>query len=734
MNNNTFSARTSFLPLPRATLAVPLTVLGLALGYSQSSHASPDTSCTPILNLSIEDYDRCSNMPILASGNDNQTNVALLLADRNLLKINPNKWKNDGYALDYGLVPFGQSDLTLLLENTQPNRRQKFINDDSLAYDEHCNSLIRGVEGFEHRVKQLNISASEQSKLIALRKGFNEECDGQFALIKVDDAWSQTTRLYASYLNASIAFYNSDFATAEKIYQILAQSDDPWVKETAQYMLIRVAVNQAYQSGLGKYGNLDRSKIDQSKLTKLFKSITAYLNAYPQGQYVASARGFLRRGYWIGGHYDKLGNELMWQINHTKHNAYNLDMEKVPAEFDRYLFSSKGFQGQNLQDPFLLAVYDLMQMRKTNTFADYDDKSYRPLSWSALQAQQKYFKSEPELFRYLQAWHLFTLQNKPNDALNFLPKSQPKQINSYLELSQVVLKGRILEAQNSADYAKHEQYWKSVMPLAKIALSREMLELPLAISMQNDRNYAGFTAKNSLIQQPNLRRIFIQNVADANTLQSMASSTSTPKDERYHAIFSLLQQSLLQQDYALFVKSYSLLPSDAAKYKSWDSSDESLYNKPPLSVFTWSGTTISPTIQCSSLLNIAKTLAQKPNDALAQLCIGEMLRNREGSYYYPFYPYEQFNSLSSATFGDVKTAFWGTTFNRGDIYQRLIKQPKSDPLRPYALYRAIRCYAPSGLNDCQNTDVEKSVRKSWFDQLKQDYPQTTWAKELQYYW
>ena len=47
--------------------------------------------------------------------------------------------------------------------------------------------------------------------------------------------------------------------------------------------------------------------------------------------------------------------------------------------------------------------------------------------------------------------------------------------------------------------------------------------------------------------------------------------------------------------------------------------------------------------------------------------------------------------------------------------------------KAYALYRAINCYAPSGNNSCGGSDVDKSVRKAWFQRLKGDYAKSSWA-------
>lgn len=65
-------------------------------------------------------------------------------------------------------------------------------------------------------------------------------------------------------------FYNANFSTATKIYSVLTNVDQAWLKETAQYMLIRSALNEAYQSGVGKYGDLEHDKLNQSLLTTFF--------------------------------------------------------------------------------------------------------------------------------------------------------------------------------------------------------------------------------------------------------------------------------------------------------------------------------------------------------------------------------------------------------------------------------------------------------------------------------
>lgn len=65
-------------------------------------------------------------------------------------------------------------------------------------------------------------------------------------------------------------------------------------------------------------------------------------------------------------------------------------------------------------------------------------------------------------------------------------------------------------------------------------------------------------------------------------------------------------------------------------------------------------------------------------------------------------------------------------------YKRdVIKTQPNSELKAYFIVRSNVMHPP-GLNDCQDQEVEKSVRKQWFDQIKRDYPNTTWAKSLKF--
>ncbi len=50
-------------------------------------------------------------------------------------------------------------------------------------------------------------------------------------------------------------------------------------------------------------------QIDAKVIAAGETALRAYLRDYPKGLYAASARGLLRRVYWLGGRDDKLGAE-----------------------------------------------------------------------------------------------------------------------------------------------------------------------------------------------------------------------------------------------------------------------------------------------------------------------------------------------------------------------------------------------------------------------------------------
>lgn len=685
--------------------------------YNQQAQAGSDPVCAPVIGSLNNTYDNCNNFPILTPSNDNETNIALLLSDLGLAKIKFADADSKLWTAVYGPTPFEVG--TVSLENSIPNQRKIKVSDNSFS-DEHCGSISSGAAQFIQQVQNnKNIPANEKTILINERKKQNN-CDSKFDLITVQPSWTKTTQQYASYLNANIAFYNTNFSTATKIYTVISQVEDPWIKETAQYMLIRSSLNTAYITGRSEYGDIDFKKINQNLLNEFFNHITAYFKLYPNGQYIASARGFLRRGLWLANKPELLVNEYVWQINNPKSPVYNLEMGNIAYEIDQKVLLNPALTANKLSDPFFLALYDLMNMRAS------DRDGYQPITWSQLNAQKDHFKKNPELFQYLLANHLYFIQKKPNEALKLLNQVDPSHFNNYLQLSSVYLKGNLLEATNQLPAA--EQFWKTALSQAKTATQSSLFENQLIyiLSLQNKQNEVLNLFPK--IKQANLQKAWISQIADANSLDKIINGQTFNSAQKNAALYVLLNQSLTYQDYSLFNKAQNWLPKDANLYKADQSNAEKYKDAAPLSKFIWNGTQITTQIKCPNLATITANLQQQPKDLNAQLCLGEYARN------VGIYSIDPFDSYTEASFSIKKTAFHGTTFARGNTYKNIIKSMPNGELKAYALYRAIQCYAPSGANDCQDEDVAKSVRKQWFDQIRRDYPNTSWAKSLKYYW
>lgn len=678
--------------------------------YATNTHAGFEPICNPDFAMQGKVYSACSNLPVLLPANDNHSNMILLLSDLGLANIKTYQGDQNLWDSTYATVPFDDSTLVRMAENKIGNHRTKF-EETRDYFDERCATLASGKMSFNEQVKNnKNLSVQEKQSLIAERNKISE-CSNKIPLLAVDPQWSATARQYASYLNATIAFYNTNYSTATKIYSVLANVDDAWLKETSQYMLIRSSLNSAYATGTNQYGDVDLDKINQNLLKEFLDNITTYLKLYPNGQYAASARGYMRRGFWLTGRQDLLVNEIAWQIQNPQSKYYNLDVSELPSEIDRRVFGSQYFNVKYLKDPFFLATYDLMQMRASNS------EGYKPITWSQLNAQKDMFKTQPELFKYLQAVHLFYVQNKTQEALDYLPKDL-SVVNNYLQLSQVFLKGQIVEKNNPT---QAEQYWTQWLNKSKNAYQRGLFETALSNHLNQKQDINAFIGKNPIIRQINLQKRFIVFKANEASLQKIIQSQQANLDQKQAAIYTLLSKSLDHQNYALFNQTYADLPKDAAQYKGYEST-EKLKDKPPFANFIWDGSTITPQLVCSNLPTLTKQLEKSPKDLFLNICMGEYARS--GYHGLPYQLAEENDEQS----------FQGKQFTRGEVYKNVIKTGTQGDLQAYALYRAIMCYSPSGINDCADQEVTKNVRKQWYDQIKRDYPNSTWAKSLKYYW
>jgi hypothetical protein len=263
-----------------------------------------------------------------------------------------------------------------------------------------------------------------------------------------------------------------------------------------------------------------------------------------------------------------------------------------------------------------------------------------------------------------------------------------------------------------------------------LAASAQPLQRPaveLALALHDERAGALDTAfaADSKITNPSIREILLRNVADATLVRRQAKDASLPQHERDVALYVLLYKEVSRGHYADFVKDVALVRADAPTegYTGGLSTTE----PPPLGVFTQTQTLGD--YNCGPLKETAAKLAKDQKAPKAQLCLADFMRANG-------FDQNTFDTQPAAEeLGGTPSLFKGGPYARLDVYRSLIDSPKTPAEdKAYALYRAVRCYAPAQINSCGGEDVEQPERKAWFQQLKKHYPKSRWAKALEGYW
>jgi hypothetical protein len=246
-------------------------------------------------------------------------------------------------------------------------------------------------------------------------------------------------------------------------------------------------------------------------------------------------------------------------------------------------------------------------------------------------------------------------------------------------------------------------------------------------------------AADSPVRTPSIRAILLEHAAGPDLLRREGAKTDIPKREREAALFTLLYKEVTRDRYADFVRDRALIPAEArvrgpagevaddpGTY-SYSDSHDTWTATVPLWVFTQPTNTRRS--GCPPIVATATRLAQAPGEPRARLCLADfMLANSFDGFFLDSPP-------SKNELGGIRPAFPGGAFSRLEIYKAIIddaKAPADD--KAYALYSAIWCYGPSGINSCGGVDAPAAQRKAWFLRLKSDYSASPWAQKLKYFW
>ena len=707
---------------PRKCLAALLLVS--TLFAPAAAWPCADEGDTIAWKLKLTELNEVDNQPFLSPSNDSRVNLQLLLLDAGKARLHPlapkngaNRWRYPDIA---GPSPFTTDDLNAMInpphataDGTNPDRAD--------GEGSRCNSNGSGLAQFSAALGTSGgVAAPDRIVLIATRAALKPTCADNPGTVAAEpppvQVQSKDARPFAIYLAGARAFYDGRYDIAAQRFGQLQASPQPWLKETALYMLGRVALNRAQWGSFDQYGNLQRGSINTKSLADAKGAFDAYLRAYPNGTYSSSARGLLRRVAWLGDQSDEFSHSIVIALDASDPKARNVTEVDLVQEADNHLLTADNATG--VSDPRLLAAYDLLHMRTSGG----SGAAGKAIGRAALEAQRPFFAHTPALFDYLLAAHAFYDEANPAAALALLPAKAPTGPMSYLEFSRQMLRAMALE--EAGDHAGARARWLGLMPQARPPFQHAALELGLAMNEERSGALAEVFAPGSPITDSDIREILLHNNAGAALLRQQARSTTAPDYERRVALYTLLYKEATRGQYQALVRDLTLVPPPPLN----TGDDTQPAPNPDFSPFRWDGHAADGYV-CPPLAVFAATLARNPKDPQGLVCLDEVIRigGLDGDALDTPPPKDEL--------GGAPSLFPGGSYSRLESYKALLADRKTPgEVRAYVLYRAVECYAPSGYDHCGGKDVPQSQRKAWFQALKSDYPGSAWAQRLKYYW
>jgi hypothetical protein len=512
---------------------------------------------------------------------------------------------------------------------------------------------------------------------------------------------------FAEYLLGAMDFYDGDFPSARRRFEVLRLSRQEWLRETAVYLVGRVWLNEAQQNAFDEWGYPTMEAVDPIPLAVAGAAFDDYLLAHPGGRYAASAKGLERRIAWLMQDGARLAAAYAALLANGPAAPDEVAPVALAQEIDGKLLMRATVD--ELDDPRLLAVAYLMQMR-----AGADAATLR----AGLESRRAVFAAEPALLAYLQRAVAFYAGEPVPDEVG----PPPDRPLDYLAFSSETLRGLSLE--RKGEWKEAETVWLGLLPRATRPLQREQLELALAMNWERSGRLDDVFASASPVRAREVRSVLLRYAAGPALLRREASGDDDPK-ERDVALFTLLYKDLLRGRYGDFVRDVALLPVERAV--------EPEDSRPPdvatmVGMFAWPGGD-EEGYACPPLREVARALQRDPKDPVGLNCLGEfVLRNDLDGF-------ELEQPPPAGELGSTVAPAWGKPYSRLDGYMQVMADATARPEdRAYALYRAVNCYAPSGYNDCGTQEIAVTQRREWFRTLKRRYPRTWWAENLEYYW
>lgn len=723
------------MPRKRAVRVAFLTGIAALWLSPVSAFAGGGGGCWYV--MSLESALRCANTAAIAPGNDTRVNLNFLLRDERGLSpvpAQPTLWDNyDQFStIHFGMWNFERSYWPLPGDG---NARRPYG-----SYNgSRCQTVASGAQAFAKAMSaDKRLAPMDWLALTLRRKQVDAICTGRGAppvsstsTFGLRASLSPAMQEFGGYLEGAQAFYAGEWQQAEAAFGSLGKARNPWVRDTAAYMLARNDINAAMDGAFSKWGDFLSEKAEPELARRAEQRFARYLKAYPQGLHADSAQGLLRRAEWLkwGG---KTSPKLarMYVASLRKTDAEAVEFSDLLDEVDNTLLGTAGGNffavdtrsPGSFVDPLFIATWDLQRMRSY-----WDGETQRNenlLTAKELADQAPLFKGHEALFGLLQANHAYYVERDYRRVLRLIPDAARQRDFGAVEFSRQVLRGMALAQLGDRNEAG---FWREMLPGSDRVWQRPLVELGLALYHERTGELDAVFSKGSPITDPSIRQRLLSDSAGPAILRAAARDTARPRAERRTAMRALLWKDLSRGRYADFVKDYALLKGFAADQ--------------PLDKQTWRGEAYpldefrtgkrSENITCPRIDAVAATLAGNARDPQALLCLGDFYRLNG----FDHYGMDWWRTRSERELGSGPEQFPGEAIPRAAHYRTVLaSRASSDDQKAYALYRSVRCYAPAGRNDCGGKAVEQSQRKAWFQQLKRQYPNSKWARDLEFYW
>lgn len=561
-----------------------------------------------------------------------------------------------------------------------------------------------------------SLTAEQRHALAQARLGLyagasDEQISASLATLPADSA----ALLYKTYLTGAARFYAGDYEGADRAFAPLIDSDRPWLAETAHYMLMRTALNKSSQNSMGEYGDFTIDRIDRPAAEQAQKAAQAYLQRWPEGRYADSTRGMLRRINWYLQAWPQLAGLYEQQFQQAADAGA---LRGLVIEYDNVY--GMQFNGRAVREAFpdapLISYIELLRALRLNS----DEKP--TLTQDDLNSSKPAFEQRGKLalWRNLQL-NLWQATDNNAAILQAVKPAEQLPPHDILTFSEQVLYGEALMAQKQWPAAR--DFWLKLLKLSQDAEQQQYVQAKLAATLVFSGDTEAIFAADSAITNLRFRSRVLKTVASPERLRQQASQGPN-NEERTIALHTLLVRDLTENRFSDWLKDRKLASAITHPVlgKAFDDVN--------LSAFDWNGDAAENGYVCRSLNETVHVLSQNANDAHALNCLGEFFRT--SNTHVDLWKDSGGNDVLEMAI-HRKTPYG--QFDRQAYYQQVIASPKAEPEdKSYALYRAIMCYAPSGMNECGGADVDKAQRKSWFSQLKTQYPGSPWAQKLKYYW